>query len=362
MDVEERLQLVTRGTAEVITREELRELLETEEHPHAYWGFECSGPMHIGMGLVCGQKMIDMVRAGFRFTVFLADWHSWINNKLGGDLEKIRLVGRYFRECFEALGLRGPRVRYLWASDLVSDSEYWRKVITIAKSASLRRVRRALPIMGRSLDAADVETAWLIYPCMQAADIFHMEVDVACAGIDQRKVHMLARDVAEKLKWRKPICLHTPLLMSLAGPGATLEGTFDEDERLNKRIRSKMSKSVPGGCIYVHDEPEEIRKKLRKAYCPAKQVEDNPVLELARLVVFPALGCLHVDRPEKYGGPVTYESYAELEADFASGALHPLDLKNAVADALAEILKPVREHFARKPELLEAVRSLELTR
>jgi len=362
LDLEERLELVTRGAAEVITHEELRALLESEEYPHAYWGFECSGPMHIGMGLVCGLKMLDMVKAGFKFTVFLADWHSWINNKLGGDMEKIRLVGRYFRACFEALGLKGPRVRYLWASDIVSDSEYWRKVITIAKSATLRRVRRALPIMGRSLEAGDVEAAWLFYPCMQAADIFHMEVEVACAGMDQRKVHMLARDVAEKLGWRKPICLHTPLLMGLAGPGAVIEGVFDEDERLNKRIRSKMSKSVPGSCIYVHDEPEEIRAKLRKAYCPAKQVEDNPVLELARLIVFPALGCLEVDRPEKYGGPVAYDSYAELERDFVSGALHPLDLKNAVADALAEILRPVREHFTREPELLEAIKAIEVTR
>ena len=362
MDLEERLELASRNTIEVVTPGELRELLEGSGQPHAYWGFECSGPMHIGMGLLCGQKMLDLLRAGFRITILLADWHSWINNKLGGDMEAIRLVGRYFRACFEALGLRGPSVRYVWASEVVSDPEYWRKVISIAKSATLRRIRRALPIMGRSLDAPDVETAWLFYPCMQAADIFQLGVDLACAGIDQRKVHMLARDVAEKLGWRKPVCLHVPLLMSLKGPGTSLEGRFDEDERLDRRIRSKMSKSVPGGCIFVHDEPEEIRAKLRAAFCPAKQVEDNPVLELARLVVFPALGKLDVDRPAKYGGPVSYESYEELEADFASGALHPLDLKNALAEALSEILRPVRERLAREPELLEAIKALEVTR
>lgn len=362
MDVAERFQLVARGALEVVTKAELEELLEAEASPHAYWGFECSGPMHIGMGLVCGQKMLDLVRAGFKLTILLADWHSWINNKLGGDMEAIRLVGRYFKECFQALGLRGPRVRYVWASEAVCDAEYWRKVIAIAKSITLRRVRRALPIMGRSLDAADVEAAWLFYPCMQAADIFQLEVDVACAGIDQRKVHMLARDAAEKLGWRKPICLHVPLLMGLSGPGASIEGIFDEDERLNKRIRSKMSKSVPGGCIYVHDGPDEIRAKIRRAYCPAKQAKDNPVLEIAKLIVFPALGHLDVERPEKYGGPVSYNSYDELERDFAAGSLHPLDLKNAVAEALIEILKPIREHFAKKPETLMAVRELELTR
>ncbi len=360
--MEDKLELITRNTVEVITRPELVELLESGERPHAYWGFECSGPMHIGMGLLCGQKMLDLVRAGLRLTALLADWHSWINNKLGGDMEKIRLVGEYFRECFEALGLRGPSVRFLWASDVVSEPGYWRRVITIAKAASLRRVRRALPIMGRSLDAPDIETAWLFYPCMQAADIFELDVDVACAGIDQRKVHMLARDIAEKLRWKKPVCLHVPLLMGLTGPSKALEGTFDEDEAVNKRIRSKMSKSVPEGCIFVHDGPGEIRAKLRKAFCPAGQVEDNPVLEHARLIIFPALGKLEVDRPAKYGGPISYESYEELEADFASGALHPLDLKNAIAEALSELLRPVRERLSRKPELLEAIRALEVTR
>jgi len=362
LDVEERLELVMRNTVEVVRVEELRELLETEREPKAYWGFECSGPMHLGMGLVCGQKIKDLVDAGFEFTILLADWYAWINNKLGGDMDKIRLAGEYFRECFQALGLRGPKVHYVWTSEVVSDPDYWRKVITIAKSASLRRIRRALPIMGRSLDAPEVETAWLFYPCMQAADIFHLGVHVACAGIDQRRVHMLARDVAEKLGWRKPICLHTPLLMGLKGPEEGLEGVFDEDERLNKRIRSKMSKSVAGGCIFVHDEPEDIRAKLRKAYCPARQVEDNPVLEIAKLIVFPRLGKLDVDRPEKFGGPISYEDYGQLEEDFASGALHPLDLKNAVAEALIEILRPVRERLARKPEMLEVIRAAELTR
>ncbi|RLI09666.1 tyrosine--tRNA ligase [Candidatus Bathyarchaeota archaeon] len=356
------MEMVMRNTVEVITPGELRQILEAEARPKAYWGFECSGPMHLGMGLVCGQKMRDLVEAGFEFTILLADWYAWINNKLGGDMEKIRLAGEYFKECFQALGLRGPRVHYAWTSEIVSDPEYWRKVITIAKSVSLRRVRRALPIMGRSLDAPDVETAWLFYPCMQAADVFHLGVHVACAGIDQRKVHMLARDVAEKLGWRKPICLHTPLLMGLKGPSEALEGVFDEDEEVNKRIRSKMSKSVAGGCIFVHDEPDEIRAKMRKAYCPAGQVRDNPVLEIAKLIIFPRLGRLDVDRPSRYGGPVSYGSYRELEADFASGSLHPLDLKNAVAEALVEILRPVRERLSRRPDVLEAIRAAELTR
>jgi len=317
--------------------------------------------MHIGMGLVCASKIKDMVKAGFEFTVFLADWHSWINNKLGGNMKKIRICGEYLKQCFTALGVNPDSVEYLWASDITKDIEYWERVIRIAKSASLQRTWRALPIMGREMSMTDIETAWVYYPCMQAADIFHMHLDVACAGIDQRKAHMLARDIAEKLGWRKPACIHTHLLMGLQGPEKT-EGQFDENADLNIQISSKMSKSIPKSCIFVHDTPSNIKTKIKEAYCPPKQVEANPVLELVKYVVLAERESLTITRSPKYGGPELFENYKELEKAYVKGKLHPLDLKNGVAEALVEILNPVREHFRRHPQLLEKMMEIEVTR
>jgi len=316
--------------------------------------------MHIGMGLVCGSKIKDMIEAGFEFIIFLADWHSWINNKLGGNLENIRICGEYFKHCFTALGIKPEKVRYVWASELARDIKYWEKVIRIAKSVSLRRTWRALPIMGREMNLRDMETAWVYYPCMQAADIFYMDLDVACAGMDQRKAHMLARDVAEKTGWKKPVCVHTHLLMGLQGPGKM--GSFDENAEINLQISSKMSKSIPKSCIFVHDSPEEIRAKLRAAYCPPKEARGNPVLELARYVIFAERNVLEVPRPERYGGPVAFESYGELEKNYVEGRLHPLDLKEGVAEALIEILAPVREYFRQHPEPLERMLEIKITR
>ena len=317
--------------------------------------------MHIGMGLVCASKIKDMVKAGFEFIVFLADWHSWINNKLGGDMERIRVCGKYIEQCFTALGVKPDSVQYLWASDITKDREYWEKIIRIAKSVSLQRTWRALPIMGREMSMANIETAWMYYPCMQATDIFHMRLDVACAGMDQRKAHMLARDVAEKLGWKKPACVHTHLLMGLQGP-EILEKKFDENADLNIQISSKMSKSIPKSCIFVHDTPSEIKTKIKEAYCPPKQVKGNPVLELTKYVVFAERESLEIPRPDKYGGPESFESYGETEKAYIKGKLHPLDLKNGVAEALVEILKPVRQHFRKHPRLLEKMRGIEVTR
>jgi len=308
-----------RNAEEVVLLDELRRLLEERPRPKAYWGFECSGMMHIGMGLVTGSKIRDMVEAGFDFTIFLADWHSWINNKMGGDMERIRKVGEYFKHCFTAVGVPPDKVRYVWASELASDPRYWEIVVRVAKSSTLSRVRRALPIMGRSLtEAGDIEAAWMIYPCMQVADIFYMDLDVACGGIDQRKA------------------------------------------RADAVIASKMSKSVPERCIFIHDEPEEIRRKVRRAYCPPRQAEGNPVMEIARLIVFPLKSSLTVRRPS--GGPRTYEGFSDLERDYLKGDVHPLDLKEAVAEALIEILEPVRRYFKGREKVIEEVRELEATR
>ena len=361
MDLQKRIELTTRNTAEVVTPEEIRTLLETNECPRAYWGFECSGLLHIGIGLVCSAKIRDMVNAGFKFTIFLADWHSWINNKLGGDMENIRACGEYLKQIFTALGLTPDKVEFRWASDITEKVEYWEKVIRIAKSVSVKRTWRALPVMGRETSMTDIETAWVFYPTMQAADIFQLDLDVACSGIDQRKAHMLARDAAEKLKWKKPSCIHTPLLIGLQGPKTT-EKAFDENAELNLEISSKMSKSIPQSSILVHDSPEEIAEKIRNAYCPPKVVKNNPLLELARLIIFPEKDVLEIPRPAKYGGPETFESFESLAEVYGEGKIHPLDLKNGVAEALVEILKPVREHFERHPETLEKMLKIEITR
>ena len=361
MDSDSRLDLVTRNTEEIITREEMRTLLETNTHPRAYWGFESSGMMHIGMGLVCGRKIIDMVEAGFDFIIFLADWHSWINNKLGGKLENIQTCGEYLKECFAALGVPS-NARYLWASDLASQREYWERVVRVGKSVNVNRIWRALPIMGREMDQSDLEAASTFYPCMQVADIFQMELDVACAGMDQRKAHALARDVADRLGWRKPTSLHTHLLPGLAGKKRMDTAKFDENQQLNAQITAKMSKSVAESGVIVHDEPESIRKKLRSAYCPEKDPENNPVIEIARYAIFPWRETLTVDRPIKYGGSTTFTNVEELENQYRQGKVHPLDLKNAVAESLIQILEPVREEFRQHPELLRKMQQMEITR
>jgi tyrosyl-tRNA synthetase len=315
--------------------------------------------MHIGQGLVCASKMQDLITAGFHFIVFLADWHSMINNKFDGDLEKIRTVGRYYKHCFTALGVPEGTTEYIWASELAEKPEYWQKVLRIARVTTTQRVLRALPIMGRDMQSKENDAAAIFYPCMQAADIFQMRLDLACAGIDQRKAHILAREAGERLGWGKPVSLHTPMLVGLAGVQTTPSDSFDEDPKLNQVIAAKMSKSKPENNILIHDEPETIAKKIQHAFCPPKVVEGNPILEYYRILVFENREAVTLKRDAKYGGDIRVSSYEQLVKEYAAGKIHPQDLKTNMSRILIERLEPVREYFKKNRQPLEDVRRLE---
>ncbi|MDJ0274588.1 MAG: tyrosine--tRNA ligase [Aigarchaeota archaeon] len=363
MDVERRMELILRPpTEEVITPEELRTLLETVERPVAYDGFEPSGLAHLPFGLLRPIKLRDMIEAGCRFKLLLADWHAMINNKMGGDLEAIRRVGEYFIEVWRAAGVDMNSVEVVWASDNASDPEYWKLVLRVARSVTLRRILRALPIMGR-VEGELQEAAQVIYPAMQVADIFYMGCHICQLGLDQRRANMLAREIGPKLGLWKPVAVHHHMLMGLQGPvGAK---GMDDDPRIDVQISSKMSKSLPETSILVHDPPEVIERKILGAYCPPRTEEGNPVLDYAKHIVFRAMGRLRVEREQRYGGDVVYETYEQLRDDYLAGRLHPLDLKRAVARALDELIAPIRRHFetnSRARELYEFVRSQEITR
>jgi tyrosyl-tRNA synthetase len=337
--------ILTQNTEEIVTPEELKKVLDLQKS-HGYIGFEPSGTVHLGWK-ICSRKILDFLSCGFSFTILLADWHAYINDKLEGDIEKIKLCGKYMEDCFTAMGVPKDKVSYVYASDYVGDPKYWETVLRTSKATSVKRVKRAMDIMGRNEDEAERDLSKLFYPAMQVSDIFYLKVDVAYGGMDQRHAHMLARDVAKKIGRKSPVAIHTPLLTGLQAGG-----------RMNP-IENKMSKSKPDSMLSIHDSKESIKKKLSKGYCPEKQVEGNPVLEICRFIIFPELGNspFVIERPDKFGGTLEFGSYEDLEQMYIQG-LHPLDLKNATAAYVNKILEPIQEYFVQHKENFEKLKEL----
>jgi len=362
LSVEEKIKLIKSFAEEIISEDELKELFNSKKKIIAYDGFEPSGQIHIAQGLLRAITVNKIVSTGINFRFWVADWFAMLNNKLGGDLEKIQVVGEYFIEVWKACGLKEAiekeKVEFIWASEFIKKHpEYWETVLKLSKEATIQRVMRCGQIMGRE-ESTSNPSAQILYPLMQAADIHHLNAEIAQLGMDQRKVNMLARDLFPKIGLKSPVAIHHHMLLGLQFKESNLEG-------IDRKIAMKMSKSRPETAIFMTDTTEDVKRKFKNAYCPEGQVEDNPVLEYAKYIVFEKVDKIIVERPEKFGGNLTFNSYEELEATFKEKKLHPMDLKSAVAKYIDSLLEPVRKHFEtdkKAKELLAKVRSFEITR
>ena len=317
-----------------------------------YVGFEPSGKAHIGWK-VLSLQLKRMLEADANVLIFLADWHAWVNDKFGGNMEDIQQTAVYMEETFRALlgypeeGDGPGQLRFYWASQLMDSGDYWARVLRCSKGATLPMVRKTFTIMGRDEASSDHDLSKFYYPAMQAADIFELNIDVAIGGMDQRKAHMFMRDMASKWNWNKATCLHTPILSSLKASGVRMD-SFDH----------KMSKSDPNGALLLHDTLEQVQKKMKKAYLDPED-EHSPVYELAEHVVLPEFGHIQVTPNPKFGEPSTWDDLDAFKAAVKDGTLHPFDAKMGVAAGVAAGLSSIAEHFAANPEAYEKM--LEIT-
>lgn len=364
MNTQDRLNLINQVGEEIISQDELKVLLESGEELIAYDGFEPSGQIHIAQGLLRAINVNKMIKAGVRFKMWVADWHALTNNKMGGDLEKIKTVGRYFIEVWKASGMDMSHVEFLWASDMVKDSDYWQLVIRVGMTNKLARFIRTAEFMGREDSSEKLTAAQIMYPCMQITDIFKLGAKITQLGMDQRKVNMLAREIGPQLGYWKPVVVSHHMLMGLGKPPSSNEDTAV------RTIENKMSKSNPDNAIFMTDTPEDIKRKINKAYCLEGDTKENPVLEYCKYIIFESFDRLGisefvVERPEKWGGTLKFKTFKELEEAFAKKELHPQDLKMSVVKYLDQLLQPVRKHFEEDinaKKLLEQVKSFQVTR
>lgn len=360
MDEKSIIELFTRPpTIELLTVDRLREYITTGVKLKHYIGFEISGFLHLGTGVVPLHKIVDLQKAGVETRIFLADYHSWINKKLGGDLEVIRKIAvSYYKDVFarviECLGGDPGKTRFILASEFYESlgNKYFENILKVSMGITLSRAKRSVSILGRKSGEA-LSLAQLLYVPMQVSDIFSLEVNVAHGGIDQRKAHVIAIDIGNKMGY-KPIALHHGMLLGIgiSASDAELlkkaEDTQDRDKLMDALISIKMSKSLPQTAIFLHDSVDNIKSKIMRAYCPPRVTKFNPIVSLMEYVIYP-----YLRRKKqvikivnlKTGASTEFENIEEFKKGYEEGLIHPLDLKNAVYEYLIEILKPVIEYL-----------------
>ncbi|RZN63928.1 MAG: tyrosine--tRNA ligase [Candidatus Methanoliparum thermophilum] len=310
----DKIDIVKRNLVEIIQEEELEELISKGIQPKIYAGYEPSGKIHLGH-LLTIFKLLDFKRIGFKVIVLLSDLHAYLNNK--GSLEEIEEVAKMNKKVFEATGLDAD---YVIGSSFQLDPEYMKNVLILSRKVTLNRARRSMDEVGRNMKTAKVSQ--IIYPLMQVMDIARLDVDVALGGIDQRKIHMLAREEIPEMGFRKPICAHLPIIEGLDG--------------------EKMSSSKTN-FIAVDDSEEDIEKKINSSFCPPGSIENNPIIAIFKYFIFQRYDKVIIERDIRYGGDVVYSNFTNFKNDYLEGNLHPVDLKKNAINYLNKILSPIRE-------------------
>ena len=330
MDLDKKFDLITRNTKDIMTKEELRRILNEKRSLSAYYGTAPTGPFHIGY-LASLSKIFDFGLTGIRTKILIADLHAALDD-LKAKWEELDLKSEYYKKCLElAFPWENPP-EFVRGSSYQLDKEYFMDVLKISTFATIKRTIRAASEVCRMKNPKVGE---LIYPIMQALDEEYLRVDIQLGGIDQRHIMAFAREYLPMIGYKKRVEIMVPLTTSLQGPG------------------TKMSASIPMTHIKIYESEESTRKKIKKAYCPEGVIESNPIIEICKFLVFPVKGKIKIERDEKHGGDLEIDTYEELEKQFKEKKIHPLDLKNSVADYLIENFKKVRKYFDKHTDILK---------
>lgn len=367
-DMETDFQRILTVGEECISPEELKKLITAKgrgsEHPvgfNLYDGFEPSGRMHIAQGVFKAMNVNKCTEEGTNstFTFWVADWFALMNDKMGGDIEKIKIVGKYLIEVWKAAGMNLDHVVFKWASEEITDKAdiYWPTMLDVARRFNVTRIKKCCQIMGRL--EGNLTSAQVLYPLMQCTDVFFLKADICQLGVDQRKVNMLAREYCDAAKIKnKPIILSHHMLYGL------------------KAGQEKMSKSDPDSAVFMEDTAADVERKIMAAYCPDKEEEakeeskdetdagkesmqltkdtlKNPCLDYIKNIILCPPGSTFIVNG------TTYSEFEPIKADFLSGKISGDELKKGLIDALNNLLEPVRDHFTNDEnakDLLEKVK------
>jgi len=310
-----KLELIKRNCVEIINENKISGFMKKGV---VYCGYECSGDIHIGH-LVTILKLLDLQKAGIKVKVLLADWHTWLNQK--GDWNFVNKQVKQWERGFKAVGLRTEIIK---GSDFQTKPDYIEDVFKLALKVTVNRGIRSMQQVARDIKNAKISQ--IFYPLMQVADVKKLKVNFVVSGLEQRKVYMLGIDQGKEIGLQEAVYLYTPLIPSLRGKG-------------------KMSSSEEGSFISIRDSKEVIKKKINKAHCVKGDAGNNPILSIAKLIVFPKFGKIKIIRDKKFGGDLGFDSYEKLRDAFESGKLHAADLKSAVADYLEKIIALIRKNW-----------------
>ncbi|KAG7457719.1 hypothetical protein MATL_G00230180 [Megalops atlanticus] len=326
---EEKYHLITRNLQEVLGEDKLKSILQ-ERELKVYWGTATTGKPHVAY-FVPMSKIADFLKAGCEVTILFADLHAYLDN-MKAPWELLELRTQYYEQVIkamlESIGVPLDKLKFIKGTDYQLSREYTLDVYRLSSMVTEHDAKKAGAEVVKQVEHPLL--SGLLYPGLQALDEEYLKVDAQFGGVDQRKIFTLAEKYLPSLGYAKRIHMMNPMVPGLTG--------------------GKMSSSEEESKIDLLDKKEEVKKKLKKAFCEPGNVQNNGVLSFVKHVLFPLNSEFVIKRDPKWGGDKVYTVHEEVEKDFAEELIHPGDLKASVEVALNKLLDPIRKKFE-SPEL-----------
>ena len=325
MNVDEKIELITRNVSEIIGEEDLIKLLEEKDEPSCYIGTAPTGIPHVGY-FIWGLKVADLLNAGFRVKILLADMHAALDNTPWEVLnERYEFYSKIIPLMIESMGADVSKLEFVRGSEFQMSKEYIMDIFKLSSITSVHDCHKAASEVVKLGNSPRL--SGYIYPLMQALDEEYLDVDMQIGGTDQRKIMVLARDKLPQIGYEKRIELLNPLMPGLIG--------------------EKMSSSVAASKIGLLDTPKEIKKKVNSADFEEGN-PDNGIMAFFENIVFELKKKfnekLMIERPEKFGGNLEFMSFKDLKKAVIDKSVHPLDVKMSCAAEIIRMLSKIEEN------------------
>ncbi len=320
-------KLVTRNLQEILGNEDLKRLLKEKKEPVVYWGTAPTGKPHVGYFLP-SLKIADLLKAGFKVKVLLADLHAVMDNVPWTLLERrYDYYEKIIPLMIQAIGVDTKNLEFVKGSEMQLKPEYMYDVLQMSSVVSLRDSRKAASEVVKSIEGDSAKLSGFVYPLMQAVDEEYLKVDAQLGGMDQRKIMVLARENLPKIGYNSRVELMNPIIPGLIG--------------------KKMSSSNEKTKIDLLDDNLTVKQKIKRADC-VQGDPNNGIMAFLKYVLMTIKSDkgekLVIERDEKYGGNLEYSNFEGIKKDFISKKIHPLDLKNAVAKEISKLLNSIQKH------------------
>ena len=322
--------------------EEMKKIILTGDRP--------TGKLHVGHYVGSLKRRVELQNSGEYDDIYImiADAQALTDN--ADNPEKVRKNISEVALDYLSCGL-DPEKSNLFVQSYVSEltelTFYYSNLVTVSRLKRNPTVKSEIQMRGFN---ASIPVGFFTYPISQAADITAFKATTVPVGEDQLPMLEQAREIVRSF--------NTTYDEVLVEPKALLPENEICSRLPGTDGKAKMSKSL-GNCIYLSDEPEDIRKKIMSMYTDPDHIRVQDPGKLEGNTVFTYLDAFC--QPEHFAEFLPdYQNLDELKAHYQRGGLGDVKVKKFLNNVMQSLLSPMRERRAqwegRLPEVYEILK------